>query len=105
MVSLFVEKVGNTGQEWLLPKFLAWCLAHPSDISGWTFLLFLLTTLLMPQAKLSATMKSIMDFVEDTGWKKEALWVFLTNVSKEPSLLSDDWASRLLSMLNDQVQV
>jgi len=63
-----------------------WCLRHPGDTSGWSFLLFLLFTL-NPSEKYSESehpivvnssiCKEVLDLAISFKWTHESLWVFL----------------------------
>jgi hypothetical protein len=54
----------------------SWCLAHPRDISGWTFLLHLLEATSDETAQ-RRLIKETVQFALDVGWEGESLWVFV----------------------------
>lgn len=55
---------------------LDWCLAHTTDISGWTFLLHLLETVPDPAVRADTVSKAVR-FARDVGWEGESLWTFV----------------------------
>jgi hypothetical protein len=64
--------------------FLQWCLNHPSDTSGWSFLLWLLTceatsssTSLGLYGPHVAISKKILECIRSWKLRNESLWVFL----------------------------
>lgn len=76
------------------PKLVAniqhWCLTHPGDTSGWSFLLHLLSfppTLrtsvsqshiaMMQKASCVSVCKEVLDLALTFRWRNEAIWVFL----------------------------
>jgi hypothetical protein len=79
-------------------KLLPWCLEHPSDTSGWSFVYFLLTyerrTILEPDE----TIEKLLDFVESTRWQREALWVFLRATRMAQGLLSNDVRHKIVRL-------
>lgn len=67
----------------LIQKMLSWCLAHPTDVSGWAFLFHLLDC---PQPSGAAVVaqqrRHVMDRVIDfavhvAAWQGESLWTFV----------------------------
>ncbi|KAF2420562.1 hypothetical protein EJ08DRAFT_568710, partial [Tothia fuscella] len=58
-------------------KVLMWCKAHPSDTSGWSFLLFLLLQEKADVKMTASMLGKVLKFAEDVKWEKEALWHFL----------------------------
>lgn len=70
-------------------SLLDWCLNHPSDTSGWSFVLFLVMHRESdPQTNFHLVFR-VFDFAEDVGWHKEALWVFLRTVVSIPNLFPE----------------
>ncbi|KAB8257439.1 hypothetical protein BDV32DRAFT_127402 [Aspergillus pseudonomiae] len=62
--------------ESILDSTLSWCLAHPSDISGWMFMLYLLEA--VPRADLQLnTVQRVVRYALDVGWEGESLWTFV----------------------------
>lgn len=53
-----------------------WCLAHPRDISGWMFTLYLLEMIHDGQVRVDA-IKRVVRFALDVGWDGESLWTFV----------------------------
>jgi len=71
-------------------SLLDWCLSHPSDTSGWSFVLFvMLHQESNPQTNFYLTFR-VFNFAEDVGWRKEALWVFLRTVVSMPHLFPEN---------------
>lgn len=68
-----------------------WCLRHPSDTSGWSFLLFILGYVdNLPTRK--DTVSNILDLTFGFRWQHESLWVFIRTVLSDPSILADGQA-------------
>ena len=62
----------------VLQKTHTWCLSHPGDISGWSFLSFLLDKADDPSVRKS-TVERTVQYATDIAWEGEALWSFLDN--------------------------
>ena len=62
----------------------SWCLAHPRDISGWTFLAHTLHRL-GDTALEREVLESVERFAQDTGWEGESVKRFLGMIA-EPQL-------------------
>lgn len=102
------EEEEENGWQDCVTKVHKWCLAHPRDISGWSFLAFLLNTHPSPPSTTSqrltgegkeaetmgvmrewnrkeATIREIIartqDFVEKYGWKGESIEWFLGSIT------------------------
>jgi hypothetical protein len=58
-------------------QILAWCRKNPGDISGWTFLLFLMHQPDYEEAEHINTIEEVLAFAEAMRWQKEALWHYL----------------------------
>jgi Protein prenyltransferase alpha subunit repeat len=67
-----------------------WCLKHPSDTSGWSFLLFIIKTEGRTNKDNDSIVQKAIGFVDDLSWKKEALWVFLRTVVEDRDLMVGD---------------
>ncbi|KAL1985937.1 hypothetical protein VTN96DRAFT_7202 [Rasamsonia emersonii] len=74
--------------ECMVDQTLTWCLAHLQDVSGWTFLFYLLETIvpadekdqdqdLRLQRQRSVVDKVIHFAVNITAWEGESLWTFV----------------------------
>ncbi|KAE8411288.1 hypothetical protein BDV36DRAFT_89765 [Aspergillus pseudocaelatus] len=64
---------------------LHWCLGHPSDISGWMFMLYLLKA--VPKGNLHAsTVNKVVRYALDVGWEGESLWTFVDQSVKSLGL-------------------
>jgi protein prenyltransferase alpha subunit repeat containing protein 1 len=79
---LLIKDIGNN----LLP----WCLDHPSDTSGWSFLYFILTLEERKPLEAKDTIEKVFGFVDSTRWQREALWIFLRTARMNQGLLSED---------------
>ncbi|KAN0071266.1 hypothetical protein V8E54_010697 [Elaphomyces granulatus] len=60
----------------VLDSTLTWCLAHLRDISGWTFLLYLLQAVRAKQ-KQRLVVDRVIQFALNMGWEGESLWTFV----------------------------
>jgi hypothetical protein len=58
-------------------KVLGWCKSHPSDTSGWSFLLFLLLHEKCEGNQVLSTISEVLGFAVAVKWEKEALWNFV----------------------------
>jgi len=68
-----------------------WCLRHPSDTSGWSFLLFILGYVdNLPTRK--DIVSNILDLTFGFRWQHESLWVFIRTALSDPSILPDGQA-------------
>lgn len=71
-----------------------WCARHPSDISGWMFLLFMLRVMAIPVISRS-TINSTMDITAKLGLSGEAMWTFLRGAMRYDLGLSGEVAQGL----------
>ena len=72
------EALDNT----VIPGVKDWCLRHHTDISGWSFLLFLLQ--LRGRATERATcaiFTDVLNLVTSLRWMNESIWVFLRTLA------------------------
>ncbi|KAI9376513.1 hypothetical protein BJX61DRAFT_538750 [Aspergillus egyptiacus] len=60
----------------IITPTLDWCLAHPADISGLMFLLYLLDAAPDTTCRLAAVSK-VARFALDIGWEGEGIWTFV----------------------------
>ncbi|KAJ9247501.1 hypothetical protein DTO207G8_8077 [Paecilomyces variotii] len=61
---------------WMIDRCQRWCLAEPQDISGWTFLLYLLDAASSEDAQRN-TVSRVLQFALHVGWEGESLWTFI----------------------------
>jgi hypothetical protein len=54
----------------------SWCCKHPSDISGWAFLLFLLPRI-NPISSRCSIVARVLEFTTKLNFEQESLWVFI----------------------------
>ncbi|KAL4870671.1 hypothetical protein BDV12DRAFT_184294 [Aspergillus spectabilis] len=78
----------------IIPSTLDWCLAHPTDISGLMFLLYLLDA--VPDTALRlGTVSKVARFAVDVGWKGESIWVFVDLTVRKFGLLNSPEDSQI----------
>lgn len=82
-------------------KISAWCFRHPGDISGWSFLLFLLARL-DPVDERDDIVKRVLQYAGKMKSENESLWVFVRNALAHPTLLED--REKLLEILQYQLE-
>ncbi|KIW05401.1 uncharacterized protein PV09_03914 [Verruconis gallopava] len=69
---------------------LAWCKSHPSDTSGWSFLLYWLSLRSAEQEELCrCAVRAVLQFAVAVRWKGEALWSFLRTMSNVDQASND----------------
>ncbi|KAH7401640.1 hypothetical protein BKA66DRAFT_405521 [Pyrenochaeta sp. MPI-SDFR-AT-0127] len=73
-----------------------WCCKHPSDISGWSFLLFLVPGL-QPVSKRQDLIKDVLNYAISLRAEQESLWVFIKMALVQELL--DGGSVELLQML------
>ncbi|KAL1957140.1 hypothetical protein VTO42DRAFT_6283 [Malbranchea cinnamomea] len=66
----------------VLEKTHLWCLSHPGDVSGWSFLRFLLK-LVDHSGVCREIVEKTMQFAIDIAWDGEALWSFVDNAIRQ----------------------
>lgn len=76
----------------------AWCLAHPSDISGWSFLVYLLSMEKPspPRSLVIAIVGKVLDFAEKIQWQGSGLLMF---VKSAPGCARERHAERIKALL------
>lgn len=67
-----------------------WCLRNPSDISGWSYILYLLRRLEPGQDVTEVIVDKTLQLAYDFRWHHESLWVFLRTAIAEGCLLSEE---------------
>ncbi|KAG6122789.1 hypothetical protein E4U13_001325 [Claviceps humidiphila] len=67
----------------VLPVVTSWCRLHHQDISGWSFLLYLVG--LFPE-KGQDVAEETLRLVEKFKWRNESVWHFLKNLALMPAL-------------------
>jgi hypothetical protein len=65
-------------------KVKTWCCQHPSDTSGWSFLLFLIPQLSILER--TFIIKQVLGFTFNVHAQQESLWVFLRTVLAHEAL-------------------
>lgn len=61
-------------------KISVWCLAHPTDISGWSFLVYLLQSTIDEPELQGGVFDKVWKFTGKLSWEGEAVWWFLRTV-------------------------
>ena len=78
--------------DWVVSAFsdrlTAWCFKHPSDTSGWSYLLFLLSKL-DPVDERDDIVEKVIRYAAKMKSENESLWVFIRNALAHPTLLED----------------
>lgn len=69
-------------------RLVKWCLDHPSDTSGWSFLHFVMINQSSIMLDFEQSIRQVLAFTDQTKWRREALWVFLRSCCTTPGLLS-----------------
>lgn len=69
-------------------KVCAWCFKHPSDISGWSFLLFLLARI-EPIDERDEIVEKVLQYASKIRSENESVWYFVRNSLAQPTLLED----------------
>ncbi|KAJ5281409.1 hypothetical protein N7478_006781 [Penicillium angulare] len=78
----------------LIDPMRDWCLAHPRDISGWIFVVYLLER--VPEQHIQTeVVRKVVLFARDIGWEGESLWTFVDQTVREFDL--ESILDRLLS--------
>ncbi|RFU27800.1 hypothetical protein B7463_g8542, partial [Scytalidium lignicola] len=69
-----------------------WCLRHPSDISGWSFLQFCLLLKGLPPEPpiISVIFNEVIDLTVSLKWTDESVWVFLRTIAASSQALHED---------------
>jgi hypothetical protein len=75
-----------------------WCLKHPSDTSGWSYLLFLLVQS-EPVSERCAVVERVLQYAIQLQWAQESLWVFVRTALAHRALLEE--RERLIEMLQN----
>ncbi|OCL01423.1 hypothetical protein AOQ84DRAFT_9328 [Glonium stellatum] len=65
-----------------------WCLRHPSDTSGWSFLLFMLRYVDALPTR-TDIVSNVLDLTIAFRWQHESLWVFVRTVLSNSAILVD----------------
>ncbi|KAL4813077.1 hypothetical protein BDW67DRAFT_117582 [Aspergillus spinulosporus] len=90
---ILAESGGLKSAEWrvqlgqsIIRPILDWCLAHPADISGLMFLLYLLDGVPDTALQLEIVGK-VAQFALDVGWEGESIWTFVELAIRKFKLL------------------
>ncbi|KAJ8059994.1 hypothetical protein OCU04_011606 [Sclerotinia nivalis] len=82
-----------------------WCLKHPGDTSGWSFLLFCISSPTYMNTSGWVVQKSliseeVLGMAISLRWKEESLWVFLRTLVASGDI-TEKWRSAFLKTLED----
>ncbi|KAL2352811.1 hypothetical protein BJ546DRAFT_155482 [Cryomyces antarcticus] len=83
-----------------------WCIRHPSDTSGWSFLSFLLTQPENTEELTYRLMGETLSLAFGLQWRHDSLWVFVrTMLTDHRCALSLPHLGDLISRLRDYVKI
>ncbi|KAL1872204.1 hypothetical protein Plec18167_006807 [Paecilomyces lecythidis] len=71
---------------WMIDRCQRWCLAEPQDISGWTFLLYILDAASSEEMQRD-TVSKVLRFAIHVGWEGESLWTFIDLAARKFPIL------------------
>lgn len=71
----------------VVERVVAWCLASPRDISGWSFCLYVLRNIPEQRSRVN-TLERVVKFALNVGWEGESLWTFVDQASRQFGLES-----------------
>jgi hypothetical protein len=74
----------------------AWCCKHPSDISGWSCLLYLIPKV-EPPSERQKIVREVLKYAMDLRLEQESLWVFIRSMLAHEAM--HEWQNGLVSML------
>ena len=80
----------------LLDETSAWCIQHPSDTSGWSFLFFLMQRSKQNHKPIILIMQKAAAFASSYRWRKEALLHFLSTTLLMTEIVPEDLRVQLL---------
>ncbi|KAH6656758.1 hypothetical protein BKA67DRAFT_167188 [Truncatella angustata] len=81
-----------------------WCFRHHKDISGWTYLDFIMSSIQDQERKVrecSAVLAETLNMAESFRWTNESLWVFLRTLVARNTLSRGEFAS--FALLNKRL--
>ncbi|KAE9987260.1 hypothetical protein EG328_003393 [Venturia inaequalis] len=90
------ESVGGRTHVTLLEETYTWCVQHPSDTSGWSFLLFLMRRPSPNIEYITALVWKTAELTKSFKWNKEALWHFLRTVLLMTEIVPGDSRTQLI---------
>ena len=68
----------------------SFCLQNPRDISGWSFLLFLIERSAQPERMADDSLKAVLDWAFKFKWDREGVWSFLATLLARVDLVAED---------------
>ncbi|KAF1839147.1 hypothetical protein BDW02DRAFT_229015 [Decorospora gaudefroyi] len=82
-----MHKIENLGSdEDFAHRVKDWCCRHPSDVSGWSFLLYL-TARLQSTSSRHDLVADVVNYAITLGSEQESLWVFIRTVLAQEMLI------------------
>jgi hypothetical protein len=81
----------------ILAAVQGWCFQHHTDISGWSFLSFLLDAENGPRTGGCSTFAEVLDLVDSLRLANESVWVFLRTLAAS-RVVGDEQHSRFLAV-------
>ncbi|OJJ44796.1 hypothetical protein ASPZODRAFT_134933 [Penicilliopsis zonata CBS 506.65] len=72
----------------IIYRTVEWCMAHPRDISGWMFALYLLQATPDKDFR-SSVLHRVVSFAVQVGWDGESLWIFVDQTARAFGLVND----------------
>ncbi|KAK2753925.1 hypothetical protein FQN54_007284 [Arachnomyces sp. PD_36] len=94
----FNPRIIQTLASFIIDQTHEWCLAHPRDISGWMFLMYVLELTVDDEIQQSVVERTVR-FAVDVGWDGESLWIFVDLSTAKLGIDLD-----LLGVLNDSAR-
>jgi len=77
LMMTFAKQDENQVGSKVISDVTAWCLKHHNDISGWSFLLYLLQRQKTPSDICEAVFKETITLTESFQWRNDSVWWFL----------------------------
>jgi hypothetical protein len=109
-ISVILAGRGVHWNESAIDRVVDWCLAHPRDISGWSFVVYALG-LSKRQCQVQA-LERVVQFALSVAWEGESLWIFIAQTAQqfgledllEAMLIPQDTSSRSIDHSQKQWQ-
>ncbi|RDA84956.1 hypothetical protein CP532_1736 [Ophiocordyceps camponoti-leonardi (nom. inval.)] len=84
---------GSVSWSCILAQTIKWCRCHHDDVSGWTFLAWLLERW---PAGAKSVLTDVLELTESLRWRNESVWYFLRNVVAGPQRAHFDSTLRMV---------
>lgn len=89
------------GSAW---RVYEWCLVHPTDISGWSFLIHLLRVMRQEPGLHKEIFEKVWEFTRKFSWEGEAVWWFLRTVLAMEGFMPVEVRNRYLQTIMEGLQ-